>query len=363
MIKNNKFKAVLSSVLILLPALFGLLIWEQLPQSMVSHWGGDGVADGVAPKGFMVFGMPLIFLAVHWLCMLGMTLDKKNTQHNKKIVSIIFWMIPALSIVISGTIYSIALEKEFNVFTFMPALIGAMLLLMGNYLPKTTRNRTLGIKLRWTMGNDENWQKTHRLGGRLWVAGGIMLIFSAFLGIEFAVGMLIAVIALIVIAPTVYSYCLYKKHQAEGIEYAPAFGKKTDKVARWISAIAVPLILLGVAILMFVGSVSVDFGMESFTVSASFSETLTIRYEEIDSVEYREKADIGQREMGFGSPKLSTGVFQNKEFGRYTLYAYTNGEGCVVLRKGEEVLVISLKTEAENKAIYDTLTAKIIEPK
>jgi hypothetical protein len=110
---------------------------------------------------------------------------------------------------------------------------------------------------------------------------------------------------------------------------------------------------------MVVGDVNVDFGAESFTVSASFSETLTIRYDEVDSVEYRDSFDIGQREMGFGSPRLSTGMFHNEEFGRYTLYAYTNGEGCVVLRKGEEVLVIVLKTAEETRAIYDVLASKI----
>lgn len=359
MIKNNKKLAILSSVVTLLPMLFGLIFWDQLPQSMVSHWGGDGVADGMAPKGFMVFGMPLIFLAVHWLCMLGMTLDKKNAQHNKKIVAIIFWMLPVLSIAISSAMYSIALEKEFNLFTVMPILIGAMFLFMGNYLPKTTRNRTMGIKLRWTVGNDENWQKTHRLGGRIWVAGGVLIILSAFLPIEFTIGVMIAVIAVSVIAPTVYSYRLYKKHKAAGIEYEPVFDKKSDKVALWISAICVPLILVFVVIIMVVGDVNVDFGAESFTVRASFSETLTIRYDEVDSVVYRDSFDIGQREMGFGSPRLSTGVFQNEEFGRYTLYAYTNGEGCVVLRKGEEVLVIVLKTAEENKAIYESLLAKI----
>lgn len=358
MIKNNKKWAILSSVVTLIPMLFGLIFWNRLPESMVSHWGGDGVADGTAPKAFMVFGMPLIFLAVHWLCMLGMTLDKKNAQSNKKIVAIIFWMMPILSVAISGTMYGIALEKEFNVFTVMPVLIGAMFLFMGNYLPKTTRNRTMGIKLRWTVGNDENWQKTHRLGGRIWVVGGALLIFSAFLGIAFAIGVLIAVIAVSVIAPTVYSYRLYKKHQAAGIKYEAVFDKKSDKIALWISAICVPLILIGVAVLMVVGDINVDFGAESFTVGASFSETLTIRYDEIKA-EYRESFEMGSREYGFGSPKLSTGVFHNAEFGRYTLYAYTKAEGCVVLRKGEEVLVIALKTAEETKAFYESLTARI----
>ena len=359
MLKNNKRIAVISSVVVLLPVFVGLIFWNKLPQSMVSHWGGDGVADGTAPKAFMVFGMPLIFLAVHWLCMLGMTLDKKNAQHNKKIVAIIFWMIPVLSIVVNGMVYSIALEKEFNAFTFMPVLIGAMFVLMGNYLPKTTRNRTMGIKLPWTIGNDENWQKTHRLGGRLWVVSGVLIIISAFFTIEIAIGVLIAVIAMSALVPTIYSYRLYKKHKASGIEYATVFHRKSDKVGKWITIIVLPIILISVTVLMFVGDVNVDFGAESFTVSASFSETLTIHYEDVDTVEYRESFAIGNREYGFGSPRLSTGIFRNEEFGRYTLYAYTNGGGCVVLRKGEDVLVVVLKTAEETKALYDTLSAKI----
>lgn len=359
MIKKNKWTAILSSVAILLPMFYGLLIWDKLPESMVSHWGGDGVADGTAPKAFMVFGMPLIFLTLHWLCMLGMTLDKKNTQHNKKIVAIVFWMMPVFSCAINAMMYSIALEIEMNFFAILLAIIGCMFLLMGNYLPKTTRNRTMGIKLRWTMGNDENWQKTHRLGGRLWVAGGAVLIFSAFLTIEIAIGVMIAVIGLAVVIPTIYSYRLYKKHRAAGIEYEPVFDKKSDKVALWITGICVPLILIGATVLMVVGDLSVDFGAESFTVRASFSETLSIRYEDVDTVEYRESLDIGNREYGFGSPRLSTGVFQNKEFGRYTLYAYTSGEGCVILRKGEDILVIVGKTASETKTIYESLVSKI----
>ena len=84
-----------------------------------------------------------------------------------------------------------------------------------------------------------------------------------------------------------------------------------------------------------------------------------MKYDEVESIEYREDFDIGSRYMGFGSPRLSTGTFQNDEFGRYTLYAYTQGEGAVVLKKGDQVLVIVAKTAAETKAIYDTLVAKI----
>ncbi len=359
MIKKHKFKAIISSAIILLPILFGLTVWGKLPDNMVSHWGGDGVADGFAPKSFMIFGMPLILLGVHWLCLLVTALDKKQKDQSKKVVALIYYIMPAVSLAVNALVYAAALGEAESVIFVTPLLLGLMFLFIGNYLPKTTRNRTMGIKLRWTMGNDENWQKTHRLGGILHVAAGIAILAATPFSMNIAVIVLLAVLLVIMLVPTLYSYALYRKHKAAGIEYEPVFNKKSDKVALWITVIVVPLILAGVAVLMFTGDVSVSYGADSFRIEASYYQDLTIRYEDIDTVEYREDFSIGVREMGFGSPCLSIGTFKNDEFGRYTLYGYTGGEGCVVLKQGGHILVIVSKTAEETKAIYDALVAKI----
>ncbi|MBR2310544.1 MAG: SdpI family protein [Oscillospiraceae bacterium] len=359
MIKNHKWKAIISSIVILLPIIFGMIMWKQLPATMVSHWGADGVADGSATKGFMVFGLPLILLALHWLMLLTEAYFQKRKPQNEKIVALQYVIIPTASLVISFLVYSVALEKDWNLFVLIPLLVGAMFMYIGNYLPKTVRNRTMGIKLHWTMGNDENWNKTHRFGGQIWFWCGLVVMASALLPVGIAVTVMVAVLAVAVVVPTVYSYAIYRKHRAAGIEYEPVFNQKSDKVALWITATVVPLILIGVGVLMVTGSIKITYGETDFQIVASYSEDLTVRYEDVDSVEYRENFDIGSREMGFGSPKLSTGTFRNEEFGRYTLYAYTGGEGAVVLKKGEDVLVIVAKTAAETKTVYDLLSAKI----
>ena len=138
MIKNHKWKAIISSVVILLPVLFGLAVWNQLPDNMVSHWGGDGVADGTAPKAFMVFGLPLIMLALQWLMLLVSAFWDKRPQ-NDKIAKISYGIIPVASLVVNFSIYSVALDKEWNLFVLIPVFIGAMFVFIGNYLPKTTR--------------------------------------------------------------------------------------------------------------------------------------------------------------------------------------------------------------------------------
>ena len=359
MIKNHKWEAVISSIVILLPMVIGLVMWKQLPATMVSHWGADGVADGTASKAFMVFGMPLIFLAIHWFMLwVMMAVDKDNTQ-NDKIVGICYGILPVMSLVVHVFIYSVALGKEWNMIALIPVVIGAAFMWIGNYLPKTTRNRTMGIKMHWTMGNDENWNKTHRLGGKLWFWGGMIIMASALLPVKLMVGVMVVSIAISVIVPTVYSYSIYKKHKAEGVEYEPVFNSKGDKAAIRITAIFVPLILIGTTALMLTGNMEVVFGDTDFRIVASYTEDITVSYKEVESVEYREIFDIGSREFGFGSPRLSTGTFKNAEFGRYTLYAYTSGKSAVVLKKGDDVLVIMAKTTEETKTIYNTLAANI----
>jgi uncharacterized membrane protein len=357
MIKNNKGKAIISSIVILLPILFGLALWDRLPANMVSHWGADGVADSTMPKVFMVFGVPVILLALQWLMLLTETFLQKNKPQNQKIVAIVYWIIPAVSLAVHVFIYSVALEKDWNLFALLPVLIGVLFMWIGNYLPKTIRNRTMGIKLRWTMGNDENWQKTHRLGGKIWFWSGLVLLVCALLPAKFTIYAMVAMILVSVTVPTIYSYAIYKKHKAEGIEYEPVFHKKSDKAAIWITAIFVPLILIGCTVLMFTGDMEVSFADTSFQIVASYADDITVSYDQLDSVEYRESFDIGRREMGFGSVRLSTGTFRNEEFGRYTLYAYTTGEGAVVLKKGEDVLVIVGKTAEETKEIYQKIAS------
>lgn len=362
MIKNHKWKAIISSVVILLPMIFGLIVWNELPATMVSHFGADGVADGSASKAFVVFGMPLILLAVQWLMLfLQSFLQKQSKPQNNKIVGIMYTMIPITSLVVNASIYSIALDMEWNLFMLIPVFMGVLFMFIGNYMPKTTRNRTMGIKISWTLGNDENWNKTHRLGGKIYFWGGLVMMITALLPIKYSIAALIVMVLVSILVPVVYSYSIYKKHKAEGIEYEPVFNTKTDKAAIRITSITVPLVLVLVAVLMFTGDFAVTFGETEFQIEASYMDDLTVSYDDVDSVEYREDFNIGAREMGYGSVKLSMGTFRNDEFGRYTLYAYTQGQGAVVLKKEGKVLVIVAETQEETKAIYDTLVTKIPE--
>ncbi len=359
MIKNNKLKTLISSIIILIPILFGLIFWNELPYTMTTHWGADGVADGFGSKAFAVFLLPLILLVVHIVMLLVSTLDKNHKNQNKKAMGIIFWIIPFVSLFTNGIIYSIAFEKEFGFELLTPIFFGALFILIGNYMPKVVQNKTLGIKIYWTLGNEENWNKTHRLGGKLWVIGGIAMLFCIFLPLKIMATALLIITFAMIIVPMVYSYSIYRKHKKEGVVYTRVVTGKGEKIAVKISAVLVPLILVGTMVLMFTGDINIDYDDDSFEIEASYYDDIEIDYSDIDNIEYRENYDAGIRTYGFASARLSMGNFKNDEFGNYTRYAYTRCKSCVILESNGKVLIINGKNTADTKKIFNLLSSKI----
>lgn len=208
MIKKNWKVLLITSVAILLPMLAGVILWNKLPEQMPSHWNAAGEIDGWSNKPFAVFGLPCILLAAQWLCTLGTGTDPKRNNHPQKIVHLVLWIIPVLSAVLHAVTYAVALGKEVRMEMVMPVLIGLLLAIIGNYLPKCKQNYTIGIKIPWTLNSEENWNRTHRFAGRLWVVCGLAIMLTGFFG---GFWIFLPIVLLMVLAPFIYSYMLHRK--------------------------------------------------------------------------------------------------------------------------------------------------------
>ena len=358
MIRQNKWRIFLSSVVILLPALYGILMWNHLPDVMATHWGADGNADASTGKALAVFGLPLLYLLAHLFCLWLTLRDQEKRRQSRKALGMIFWVLPICSLVTSGMLYRMAQGKGMEAAMLVPALLGALFVWVGNYLPKLRRNRTLGIKVSWTLGNEENWNRTHRFAGKVWVCGGLLLLISAMCPLQTMAWVMVCVVAALGLAPIAYSYMIFKQHQKQGIVYETAIKSRAEKIASKITAVTVPLVLIGTALLLFTGSIQITCGESALTIEASFWEDLSVSYSEIDTIEYRGEFDSGVRMNGFGSPKLSMGTFRNDELGNYTLYAYTDAKEYIVLTSGGKTLVLGLDDAEKTREIYDTLLGK-----
>ena len=357
MIKKNLKMLLLTSAVILLPVLAGLLLWEKLPDTMNIHWGADGQADGTAGKAFAVFLPALLILAVHWLCVLISGRDLKYQP--PKALHLTLWICPMLSLVMHSLMYSVALGLEFNMKLLLFVPLGILFAVMGNYMPKFRRNSTMGIKTTWALADDENWYATHRFGGKVWMAGGLLIIAVSCLPWNWAAILNFIVLLAAAFAPMVYSWLYHRKQVNAGTAPAAAPRDPRDAAITKYTLIFVTVVFIAVGILLFSGNITTACGDTAFTVDATYWEELTIDYADIDSIEFRETDDPGTRLWGFGSFQLLLGTFQNEEFGSYTRYSYTHPKGCIVLTVDGKTLVIADADTESTRVIYEQLLEKI----
>ena len=214
MLKNNRKRILLTSLVVLLPLLAGLVLWNRLPETVATHFGPDGQADGWSSKAFAVFFIPLFLLAMHLLCIHITAADPKRRNIGDKTLGLVFWIAPMVSVIVGILTYTTALGKGLDVNLFMQLVMGLLFVVIGNFLPKCRQNYTVGIKLPWTLHDPENWNKTHRFAGRLWTAGGILLMATAFFR---SAGIMTAALLVLALAPAVYSFLLYRRRGGDAL--------------------------------------------------------------------------------------------------------------------------------------------------
>ena len=142
--------------------------------------------------------------------MIASSLDPKHKNYHPKMLRLVLWICPVISLVLNSLVYAVALGYALNVEIILPLLVGITFLIVGNLLPKCRQSYTMGIKLPWTLNNEDNWNKTHRFAGQLWVICGVAVMATAFLG---SFWLLLGVLIVMVVVPTVYSYLHYRKHE------------------------------------------------------------------------------------------------------------------------------------------------------
>ena len=192
--KMNKKLLLLTSIVILFPILWGVMIWSQLPNQIPIHFNFAGQANSFSSKLLAVIGLPIFLLLVHLFVIFVTSRDPKNQTMNEKMGKVIYWLTPIVSLSLSYLIYSKALGSTTNPSIFVSALLGLIFVMMGNYMPKLKVNHTVGIRLPWTLQSEDNWHKTHRLAGKLWVLGGLILLLDA--GLHFALSYVLVLVIL-----------------------------------------------------------------------------------------------------------------------------------------------------------------------
>ncbi len=201
-------KIIITSIITALPMLVGILLWNKMPDTVATHWGSGNEANGWSSKVFAVFGMPFFLTLIHIFSICITLNDPKKQNISQKMMTLIFWVIPVVSWLGCMMTYSAAVGIKVNIGLITNIIVGIIFLVVGNYIPKSKQSYTVGIKLPWTLNSTENWNRTSRLAGKLWIIGGIAFIGNAFLQYSW---LLIVLIVLLAGIPAVYSFVLYRK--------------------------------------------------------------------------------------------------------------------------------------------------------
>lgn len=204
------FPAVLSTLLCLTPMLLALVLYDKLPDQLPIHFNAAGEADNYTSKAVACFAMPGGLAALNLFVHFTLNADPKKDNARGAVRTLGLWLIPVLSVIVSVITLFKGMGHDIPIEIILPAMIGVLFIILGNYLPKCRQNYTVGIKLPWTLNSEDNWNKTHRMAGVLWMVGGLILVVCSLLQIGM-VAVMITIIFALALVPMIYSYFLYRK--------------------------------------------------------------------------------------------------------------------------------------------------------
>lgn len=210
---KNKSKVLflcISTVVCLLPILLGVFLYAKLPSQIPIHFNSAGEADGYASKPVACFMLPVVLAGLNLIVHFSMDADPKRDNVPEIVKSLSKMIVPVISMTVQPMILFIAMGKDIPVERIVPVMVGLLLVVVGLYLPKSRQNYTVGIRLPWTLNNEDNWNKTHRMAGILWTLGGVLVIIFGLLQL-YLWYVLSGVILVLICIPAMYSYILYKR--------------------------------------------------------------------------------------------------------------------------------------------------------
>ena len=332
-IADHKGQLILSSLVTLLPALAGWrLAWEAAAM-----------------------------LAAHWLVLLVVFSDRRNRdRQSKKAIRLIFWIMPAVSLLTGGVtaLLQRGVQSASTLSTAMAMGFGLLFIVLGNYMPKFRQNSFMGIRVKWTLESEANWNATHRMGGKVWVAGGFACLAGAMLPVKAMGAVFPVVLVTVALAPIVYSYYYSKTQPAAEKTVSAPLPLWQKRAARLIVA-AVAVIAVWVFL---AGSAKIVYEDASFTVEASGWQDLTLSYSDIAAVDYLPAEEVpegGIRTYGLGNLRVSFGHFSNEAYGDYIRYTYDSCRDCVRLTTaGGRTVLLNGPDQAATRAIFDQLRAR-----
>lgn len=197
--------------MILAVLLATLAAYPWLPSRVPYHWDFTGRNDAMGPTWVVLIPVAVaiaVYLLFAWL---PKTDRSGNLQSRERSYRIVTRSVVGVVVLFQLAMLAVALQWPVSMSMVFGVVLGLLLVVIGNLFPTAKPNPIFGIRTPWTMRDEETWRVTHRFGGRLTVvAGALLTVASLFIPGSWVVGSTLAIVLLLLVATTLYSWVDYR---------------------------------------------------------------------------------------------------------------------------------------------------------
>lgn len=211
---TTRLTSIIVLSLIVIAVIAGVLLWNQLPDQMASHWDTYDHVNGYLPKFWGVFLMPLMTLGMFLLFLFVPSIDplKANIAQFRGMFNLFIVFIVVFMLYVHGLTLLWSLGyTNFGMSHAMLPMMGLLFILIGFLLKQAKRNWFIGIRTPWTLSSDTVWSETHRVGSILFIASGVFALIGGFFGGMIAFWLLFVPLIGSTLFLLLYSYLLYQR--------------------------------------------------------------------------------------------------------------------------------------------------------
>jgi uncharacterized membrane protein len=194
---------------------FSLAVYSRLPESVPVHWGLSGEPDRYGSRLEGAFFLPalmaVMLILLQWLPSRdprAANIAKFRESYDLMVIALVTFM-AGMHVLLLGT----SLGWAVNVTMVVLVGAGVLFVLIGNMMPRARSNFIFGIRTPWTLSSDSVWTRSHRVGGYVMVAAGLLTIASAFIRKPWGFVITFSSLALAAIVPVVYSYVIWSRER------------------------------------------------------------------------------------------------------------------------------------------------------
>jgi uncharacterized membrane protein len=204
---------IFSWLVIAITAVASIYFYRHFPEKVITHWNYAGVPDGWSSRAFGAFFFPALLLAIYLLFLWLPLFDPKKERYAE--FAGVYSIFKNIIVFFLSLIYFIAslnnLGYAIDIGIFVSSAVGLLFVVIGNYFGKIKPNWFIGIRTPWTLSSEFVWNKTHRFGGKVFILGGLIMIFTGFAPLAWRLPLVVVDVVMLSLGTMVYSYFIYKK--------------------------------------------------------------------------------------------------------------------------------------------------------